>query len=57
MKELNELGQTKFEDLTSEFEGDLLAFFKILDNEINNLSFQGKTETEINKQIEGLFGE
>lgn len=57
MVTLDKLGQSKFDDLTKEFEGDLLDFFKIIESEIDNLSFQGKSEAEINKEIDEILNE
>jgi hypothetical protein len=52
---INKLSQPEFDKLASSFELDLLAYFNILQDVISNMSFNGKSEDEINKEIEALF--
>lgn len=52
---INKLSQPEFDKLAASFELDLLAYFQILQDKVLNMSFNGKNEDEINKEIEGLF--
>lgn len=52
---INKLSQSEFDKLAASFELDLLAYFKILQDKVLNMSFNGKNEDEINREIEGLF--